>query len=349
MTKLAGIWLVFCSLFSSVGIATAQLQDPSEAARSCSTVITACGCVITTSDTYTVANDLNADQTKKPNCIEIAASYSILNLKGFAVIGSGYYGSSVGILIRKGADHVVVQGGDEAGATQANDAGTNGQDFPGAQAVVTQWNYGIEDDGDDAVIELFKQLGGNIFQQHDGNATAGILLNGVKRSIASDLQASYNGQAGVIVKDSTGTSLFNLSTIGNQESGIWLDSSDDSTIGTASAAGNGTYGIWLMQSSRNLVVNANGTSGNGDTGILLGCGKGNCTGSKYSNNNRITNSGAPGNQIAGIVIEKHSDRNIITVTHNDGNGDYDMVDDNPQCANNIWYNNTGSGNRKCIH
>jgi parallel beta-helix repeat protein len=347
MAKRLGLWLVLFSVLPTIGTMAAQQPDSIDAARSCSTVITSCGCVITKADTYIVANDLYASQTSRPNCIEIAAPYSILNLKGFAVIGNGYYGSTIGILIRKDANHVLVEGGDEASAAAPSDAGVNGIDFPAAQAVVTQWNIGIEDDGDDAAIELFKDIGGNIFQQNNGNDT-GVLLNGVKRSIVADLHASYNGQAGIVVKDSTGANLFNLSAIGNHQTGIWLDSSNDSTIGTASASGNGKYGMWLEESSRNTIVNCNGTSGNGDTGILLGCPKGGCSGNTNSNNNRITNSGAPGNQSLGIVIEKGSDRNIVTVTHNDGNGDNDMVDRNPQCANNVWYNNTGSGNRKCI-
>jgi parallel beta-helix repeat protein len=296
MAKLTGLPLLFCSLLLaslSVSMVAAQ-QTGSAEARSCSTVITSCGCVITKSDTYIVDNDLSAEQTSKPNCIEIAASYSILNLKGFSVIGFGN-GSGIGILIRKGADHVVVEGSDEGGAAIAADSGMRGEDFPAAQAVVTGWDIGIQDDADDAAIELFKDIGGNIFQQHNGNATAGVFLNGVQRSIAADLHASYNGQVGVMVKESTAVNLFNLSAIGNHQTGIWLDSSNGSTIGTASAAGNGKYGMWLSQSSRNLIVNCNGTSGNSDIGILLGCGDGDCNGNRNSNNNRITNSGAPGN------------------------------------------------------
>lgn len=70
-----------------------------------------------------------------------------------------------------------------------------------------------------------------------------------------------------------------------------------------------------------------------------------------SNDNRITNSGAPGNQMDGILIERNSTKNIVTVTHNDGNGSdagHDMVDLNPHCDSNVWYNNTGSGNQPCV-
>jgi parallel beta-helix repeat protein len=221
--------------------------------------------------TYTVGNDLNATQTAHPNCIEIAASSSILNLKEFAIIGAGD-GIGIGILIRKGADHVIVAGGDEGDTPPPNDAGPNGEPFPSTQTVVTQWDIGIQSEGDFSVIGLFKNIGGNIFQPNFGNTTAGILFNGSKNSVAGDCHSSYNGQAGVIVRNSPGVHLFNFSAIGNQESGVWFDHSDDGTISTASAAGNGQYGIWMLGSSRNVVIDYNGTSGNRSTGILLGCG-----------------------------------------------------------------------------
>ncbi|HUO05740.1 MAG TPA: right-handed parallel beta-helix repeat-containing protein [Candidatus Binataceae bacterium] len=341
---LSFIFAVTIAVSVSLGMKSAHAAPPG----SCPVLITSCGCVITKPGTYTVGNDLSADQTRNPNCIEIEADHSILNLKGNAVIGDGT-GRGIGILIRKDADHVVVQGGDEGNATPPDDAGTDGDDFPAAQAVVTQWNIGIEDDADNAVIELFKGIGGNIFQQDEGNATAGVFINAAKNSLLTDFQASYNGQTGVLVRDGGGSRLSNFSAIGN-ETGIWLDSSDNNVISTASAAGNSKYGIWMLNSSGNVVDDCNGTSGNGDAGILLGCGTAKCTGHSRSDRNRITNSGAPGNTNGGIVIEKHSNDNVVAVTHNDGNpAQKDMVDLNPHCGGNLWYNNTGSGSQDCIH
>jgi Right handed beta helix region len=323
---------------------------PAQAApvASCPLVIKSCGCVITTSDTYTVAKNLNASQTRRPNCIEIQADHAILNLKGNSVTGDGSDG--IGILIRSGADHAVVEGGDEGAAPPADDAGTNGKAFPNAQGVVTQWNIGIEDDADDAVIGLFKNIGGNIFQQHGGNKTAGIYLNGVKHSVAMNFQASYNGQDGVKVSNSARVSLSNFTTAGNTRAGVSFNSSNNDTIATVTVANNGKYGFWLLSSKGNLITDANGTANNGRVGILLGCGPEPGCSATGSNNNRITNSGASGSSGAGILIDKGNSQNIVTLTHNAGNPkNRDMVDNNPQCDSNIWYNNTGSGNRKCIH
>ncbi len=339
-----------CKLTFAIAAISLLMVDAANAAPpgSCPTSITACGCVVTKPNTYLVQNDLSASDTSQPICIEISASDSILNLQGNAVIGSGN-GSGIGILIDKNATHVLVEGGIEGSTAPADDAGIDGMEFPNAQAVVTQWNVGIEDDGDNAVIALFKNIGGNIFQQTFGNTTAGIFFNGAKGSVAVDFLASYNGADGVMLKNSSGIRMSNFSTISNTTAGVLLDGSTDNSIGTASASSNGKYGFWLLGSSRNLISNCNGTSGNGDTGILLGCGTVKCGGAK-SDDNRITNSGAPGNTNNGIVIEKNDKDNIVTVTHNDGNPDqHDMVDLNPHCSTNIWYNNTGSASQSCIH
>jgi parallel beta-helix repeat protein len=319
----------------------------------CPAAITSCGCVITKSGTYTVANDLDASQTTQPVCIEISADHSILNLLGASVIGKGD-GTGTGILIDSGAAYSLVEGSLEGAAPPPPpaDDGTGSVVAANAQAVVTQWNIGIEDDADNAVITLFKQLGGNIFQQHFGNTTAGLLINGARGTVATNFNAAYNDTNGVMVVNSSKVRISNFSSSNNHGTGLYLQDSNDNAMGTGAAAGNGIYGIWLLGSSQNVITNSNGNSGNEDTGILLGCPEGQkCPGSKKSNDNRITNSGAPGNQMDGILIERNSTKNIVTVTHNDGNGSdagHDMVDLNPHCDSNVWYNNTGSGNQPCV-
>lgn len=339
MPRLPLSGLLFCALLLTTTLANAQQLVP----NACPSEISSCGCVITHTGTYEVANDLSASQTNAPNCIEIAASRSILNLKGFAVTGDG---TGIGILIRPGADHVVVQGGDEG--TRPRRAPDDECMSDATQSTVTQWNTAIEDDGDNAVIELLS-LGATDVQPM-GNTTAGIVFSSVHGSLASDFIACSNGLAGVIVRNSNGSNLSNFSAVSNDQYGLWLDSANDSTVATAAAASNGRYGMWLKQSSRNVIVNCNGTTNNGDTGILIGCGNRQCMGNERSDENRITNSGGPGNVKAGIVIQLHSGNNIVSVTHNDGNPDgFDMVDDNNNCGTDIWYNNTGTTNQPCIH
>lgn len=316
--------------------------------------ITACGCVITQSKIYVAASHLSADQSDQPNCIEIAARKAILNLQGFAVTGRGD-GKGIGILIRKGADHVIVEGGLEADNTPAQNPS---QDDPAsnaagqAQSTINLWNIGIEDDGDDAVIALFTNIGGSLFQPMKNNATAGVFLNHVKNSLVGDLRASFNGKFGIVVKQSSKIHIANVATQANGQTGLWLDSSNDNMIGPATSPGNGKYGTLLFSSSNNTIHDG-ADPANIDTGIVVGCGfdKKNCTGNEKSDHNRVVNSGATGNKVRGVAIRKHSENNIVTVNHNDGNGGekMDMVDENNKCDHNIWYNNTGSTAQSCIH
>src|SRR5215471_16817676 len=97
-------------------VVSVSAQEPR--LNSCPTHITSCGCVIDSTNTYEVDNNLSATQTKAPNCIEIAADHTVLNLKGWEIQGNG---TGVGILIRRSADHTVIQGGDEG--SNANPAG----------------------------------------------------------------------------------------------------------------------------------------------------------------------------------------------------------------------------------
>jgi hypothetical protein len=329
-------WLAFAAAVMVLpGIRPAQAAKPKP--NSCPLMIAACGCVITHADTYLAVNDLSAAQTQQPNCIEIAASNAILNLNGVHVDGNGD-GTGIGILIRKGADNVIVEGGIQSNNTPAANPAAGVE--PMGQATVNLWNIGIEDDGNNAIIALFSRIGGNFFGQN-GNSTAGVFLNGVKDSFIGIINASFNSKFGVLLRNSTGVTLANFSAGSNKETGLKFESSSDSSVGPGGAEGNGKYGMWLMSSSRNTIHDSNGNMSNGDTGILLSDG---------SNENRITNAGAPRNMKAGIVIQLGSMDNTVTITHNEDNGgtNSDMVDLNPNCDNNVWYNNVGFHNQSCI-
>lgn len=342
MAKIPGPCLVFSSLILVATLAPAQ-QSPAGGPNRCSSEISSCGCTISKTGTYTVANDLDASQSNAPNCVEITADHSILNLKGHSVTGNG---TGKGIWIHNGADHVAIHGADESTYLRLPD------DDPCApansQAVVNGWNVAIQDDADYAVIQLFKSIGGNA-DNPNGNGTAGILMNGVTGSLAADFNACYNGNAGVIIRNSSGAKLFNFTANNNQSSGVWMSSTNGSNVDTASLGNNGSYGIWLMISSGNSVSDY-GASNNGDTGTLIGCGNVHCTGNETSDDNRITNGGNSGNTSAGIMIQKHNGNNMITITSNSGSPDgYDMVDLNPNCGNDVWYNNSGTTQQNCIH
>jgi parallel beta-helix repeat protein len=327
--------LVYCAA-ALVWLAAsgAQAQPPP-----CDLQIKACGCVITTSapDVYEAANNLTASQTDQPNCIEIAAPRAILNLKGMRVIGNG---SGIGILIRRKAHHVIVEGGDEAQESNP-------------QAVVSQWDVGLQDEADDAVIELFRTFGGEHLLPDGvspGNTTGGVLMKGVWRTVLGDARAQLNGKFGVKLtgsaekgqgsKNTSDITIFNITTNENMDSGVIVDSASNNFLGQGTSSGNANYGFLLRSSPDNLVVN-NALSGNKKVGVLLGNGH-------ASSDNFVVGSEVSGSEMGGIEIDKVNRTNIVTVNRNSGNGKFDMIDNNPHCDDNRWYNNMGTGNQACI-
>lgn len=348
-------WHRAARMYLSAGVALIAIfaTAPGYSATPCPTVISACGCVITQPKIYTVASNLNAVSGQNI-CIEIAAAHAILNLEGKRVIGNN---AGTGIRIDQGADHVIVEGGNEAdNDPPLNPSANLAATTPRREAVVSQWNIGIEDDADNAIIQLFDAVGGVpvLPSGHTpGNVTAGVVLNHVNRSLVGDLIASYNGKFGVLINNSSNVQIANITTGQNGDTGLKLDASDHNRIGPAGSPGNTKIGTWLFNSANNTMHDSI-SSGNMNTGIVVGCGvdKKNCPGYQQSNHNRVlVISGAPGNKVAGIVIRKHSSGNLVTLTHNEGNGgkNMDMVDDNNKCDSNTWYNNTGARDQSCIH
>lgn len=311
-------WAVGAAAAILLAVGTAQAQSKP---RSCPLKIKACGCVIDSEDTYVAANRLSATQSGQI-CIEITASRAMLNLKGFDVLGKND-GTGTGIRIDQGANHVIVEGGDKGGD----------------QATISDWNIGIEDDGNGAVIGLFAAVGAG--GSNDSGNNTGVFLKSVDRGGVTALNANGNQTIGILLSNSTRVTVSNFSANQNGQAGLKLDSSDRNSIGPGGAESNGQYGIWLHSSSDNTIRDSNGNQLNHDTGIRIGVG---------SNRNRIASGGAPKNDKAGIVIARGSTDNTVTVTHNQGNGrpNSDMVDLNPDCDNNIWYNNVGNGNQDCI-
>lgn len=300
----------------------------------CPTSISSCGCTATRSQTYTVTDDLDANQglTKGGNCLEVSANHIILDLQGHAIIGNG---TGIGILILNGAHDTTVQG------TDLTEAG---------QAIVNGWRIGLEDDADNVVIELFRQIGGNSFNPH-GNAGDGILVQNASGVTVANFNASFNGGTGVEVQGGSSNRIMNCDSIGNAASGVILASSNVNTISNCSINGNAGYGIWLNSSGQNQIFTS-ALNGNGKIGLLVGCHKeGKCTGNKGSDQNHFSSSGANGNSGAGITVEEGSSNNQITNMSSAGNGGTsDLIDNNPGCDGNLWFNNAfGDASQSCIH
>lgn len=327
--RLVAVSTVAIILLMLTGLATAAPTPDA-----CATTITSCGCTVTQTGTYTVMDDLDASQglTKGGNCLEVSANHVILDLQGHAIIGNG---AGIGVLVLSTATDTTVQGTD---LTET------------AQAIINSWNIGLEVDASNVVIELFRQIGGNSFNPH-GNAGDGILLQNASNATVANFNASFNGGAGVDVQGGSTNRILNCDAISNTTAGVIMATSNLNTISNCTISGNSGYGVWLNTSSQDQIFTSSLT-GNGKIGLLVGCHKeGKCTGNKGSSLNHISSSGANGNSGAGITVEEGSSNNQITNMSASGNGGTsDLIDDNPGCDGDNWFNNAfGGASQSCIH
>ena len=327
--------VVAASLAIAIFTALAGLSEAaSPKPDSCLPTIISCGCTVTQSGTFTVTDDLDASQglTKGGTCLEVSADHVILDLQGHAITGSG---TGIGILIRNSAHDTTVQG------TDSTEVG---------QAIINGWGTGLEDDANNVVIELFRQIGGNNFNPH-GNAGDGVVLRSASGVTVANFNASFNGGTGVNVQGGNNNRILDCDSISNAGNGVLLASSNVNTISNCSINANTGYGIWLNTSNQNQIFTSS-INANGKIGVLVGCHKeGKCNGNKGSDLNHLSSSGAKGNSGAGITVEEGSSNNQITNMSSAGNGgSFDMIDNNANCDGNLWFNNAfGNASQTCIH
>src|ERR1700722_735797 len=300
----------------------------------CANSISACGCTITQRGTYTVTDDLASNQglTKAGNCLEVSADHVILDLQGHAITGTG---TGIGILIQNSAHDTTVQGTDPTET---------------AQAIINTWGVGLEDDANNVVVELFRQIGGNSFNPH-GNAGDAVLLQNASGVTVANFNASFNGGTGVDIQGGSNNRVMNCDSISNAGNGFIVASSNVNSISNCSINGNTGYGVWLNSANQNQIFTSS-LNGNGKIGVLVGCHKeGKCTGNKGSVLNHLSSSGTNGNSGAGITVEEGSSNNVITNMSAGGNGGTsDLIDNNPSCDGNLWFNNAfGDASQTCIH
>ncbi|MFZ0677931.1 right-handed parallel beta-helix repeat-containing protein [Candidatus Binatus sp.] len=324
----------------AIGISTiaillfTTLANAAPKPTACTSSISACGCTVTAPGTYTVTDDLASNQglTKAGNCLEVSADHVILDVQGHAIIGSG---TGIGILIQNSAHDTVVQG------TDLTETG---------QSIINTWGVGLEDDANNVVIELFRQIGGNNFNPH-GNAGDAVLLQNATGVTVANFNASFNGGTGVDIQGGSDNRILNCDSISNAGNGFIVASSNVNTISNCSINGNTGYGVWLNSANQNQIFTSS-LNGNGKIGVLVGCHKeGKCTGNKGSDLNHISSSGTNGNGGAGITVEEGSSNNQITNMSAAGNGGTaDLIDNNPGCDGDLWFNNAfGDASQSCIH
>ena len=303
-------------------------------AASCSTPISACGCVITSASVFTTSGALNS-ASSSVDCIDISASGAVLVLNG-DITGPGGGVTADGIHIMSGASNVYISGKATPG-------------FSGVHARVAGFAVGIQVDGSNAEINLLDA---------NGNATNGVVFNNVTGCDFNGSAAASNSSGdGVLVSGGSGNIVADTSNA-NADSNIngivFLNSSNNRILDSAADL-NTNYGIWFGQSNGNEI---NGTSTNSNiTGTYIGCfsaggptGKKCPSGMKNSQFSSMTSSGGNKNSNAGVAIDSGDSGNVIDESGGSSNLSGDAVDKNKKCDHNVWMKNSFTvKSQGCIH
>jgi hypothetical protein len=190
----------------------------------------------------------------------------------------------------------------------------------------------------------------------------GIQIDGAK-DLAENFTASNNTDAGVLLNNAKQAKLSNFTATSNSNDGLRIyKGSYNIATGSLDIRINGRYGIWLLDTSHDSVGGFDAAD-NPVAGVYIGCSStgpiaAHCSPSiPPSKYNSIFDGTVMANEINsqqyGVVIDLGDDYNRITnissFTAFEIGGD--LVDENPNCANNDWF---GHGiiyqpTQSCIH
>ncbi|HKV56084.1 MAG TPA: right-handed parallel beta-helix repeat-containing protein, partial [Candidatus Binataceae bacterium] len=258
--------------------------------------------------TVTKDLDANQGLTSRNDCIDVTAPNVILKLKGHPVngpatgVGTGIWLSSAATSsIVEGADNSgaapepptlgalqfsapplalagkmplfgQVQASGPASLLSEESVMLPVQDpwtpLAGAQPTINGWQYGIEDDADFSTVELFKQIGGNLFLQH-GNSIAGVFVNGASNVTLDDMIVGFNGKNGINIQNGGSNRLFDVTVDHNGTDGVAIQSSNVNTIANITADHNKGHGI-AVYSSDNDQLFTFGAFKNDLDGVFVG-------------------------------------------------------------------------------
>lgn len=310
-TKWVGV-IAVCTLGLLTTFALGAPRAEAAGVVSCPATITSCGCTITDATLHLVGANLDASQglNKDGSCINIKHSFATLDLDDYDVDGTG---TGIGVHILKSAKRVSVQN----------------------WAEINDWDVAIQDDGSGALIS---SCGGC---DTDGNSTAGVFLNKVKRSVVTGFDMGGNG-TGVLVKsggwnqidalddpdgcegdtaNGTGIALIRSKGntvqssalgncgLGNTGDGILLDHSNNNSINTSDTDDNGGNGYNLVQSNNNSISDFE-SNDNGANGIKL----------DRSSKNFIGDYQSASNAGDGLLVDAGSNQNTSYDADKESNG-----------------------------
>ena len=166
----------------------------SAAVNVCSKTISSCGCSIKSAGVYTVSGALTL--ASNSDCISIGTKNVVLNLNGNTITGPGN-GSTGSAVHVKNASSVWIEG-------QGNSS---------SQAIISGWKYGIENDGNDVLIENVSTTG--------------------------------NAKAGIYFFKANDSQVVNFNSSANAGYGVWLSSGGNDQVGIGTTSGNALDGVFI--------------------------------------------------------------------------------------------------------
>jgi hypothetical protein len=204
------------AMFASAPSVRADDSQADVAVTSCASPITSCGCTITTSGFYKLANALSSSQglTANNGCIDITASNVVLNTGkpltpsgvthgGFNIEGSGGgTPTGIGIHILKGSNN----------------------DFLELPGKVEGWDVGLLVESNGNIVDFA------FVQPTVPNGTAGIEINGGNNNNINDFAANNNNNYGVWLRGASNNQINCSNSDGNGNIGVYIGCSDNGPI-----------------------------------------------------------------------------------------------------------------------
>jgi len=233
---------------------------------------------------YELTQDLTAPGAD--TCLRITANKVLLNLNGHNLIGAG----GIGILIA--GKNVFIDGDD---------------------ASLSGFSIGIEDDGDNAIVENFGI---------QNSSDTALYVNGASGSTFGNLGVGNSTNHGVHLRHAAHIVLHNAGISNNGKLGLWVDQSNNGVFNNFQANSNGTAGV-------SLGCSADGPVGAGCVGF-------------DSNAKVILSAGADSNGAYGYAIDQDSGSNVISGAEASQNPTDDAFDGNASCGTNLWFNQNHS-------
>lgn len=192
-------------------------------------------------------------------------------------------------------------------------------------------------EGADATIQ-----GYSVGYQNSGSQNAADDLNVIGDGIGMRLGGSQNVYVGLVVCDSTTTGIF-ISSANNTSVSNFISGAP-----AAGCAANGADGV-LVVSSHTSSLSIFGASGNGGDGVHLG-GTAPSTANQQvkvfdASNKTDETEGILNNTGDGVFLDtsESAAQDQVTTVNTSGN-DVGLHDATTTCGENLWYNNTSSGN-----